>query len=270
MAFPTPPISPLTILNPNSSSPPSTVAFPPIVNGLSFTFYESSYANLDSIVRGFLKKQFKKDIGLAAALLRVHFHDCFVQVSKLVEKETEEKKKETYPKFVFEDYMKLYICQTFEAKEASSQARTFFMQHKIVVLHSKIMISIKLYVEDDTSNAILTLFDNEVESIQLKKIKGLFGIGSSYFVTFMIILVVETKLQVIISRMAIEIQERHAVVQGFALVQGSIYTVSCQHNRTGPFTRGSSLFDHAGGGGQADHAHLSNAARTEAVGSDLV
>ncbi|XP_020689438.2 cationic peroxidase SPC4 [Dendrobium catenatum] len=63
------------------SSPPPALSqnLPPIVNGLSFTFYKSSCPNLDSIVRGFLKKEFKKNIGLAAALLRVHFHDCFVQ-----------------------------------------------------------------------------------------------------------------------------------------------------------------------------------------------
>ncbi|KAL0917631.1 hypothetical protein M5K25_012707 [Dendrobium thyrsiflorum] len=63
------------------SSPPPAFSqnLPPIVNGLSFTFYKSSCPNLDSIVRHFLKNQFKKDIGLAAALLRVHFHDCFVQ-----------------------------------------------------------------------------------------------------------------------------------------------------------------------------------------------
>ncbi|KAH0457209.1 hypothetical protein IEQ34_015116 [Dendrobium chrysotoxum] len=36
---------------------------------------------------------------------------------KLVEKEAEEKKKETYSKLVFEDYMKLYVCQTFEGRQ---------------------------------------------------------------------------------------------------------------------------------------------------------
>nr|ACN25040.1 peroxidase [Doritis pulcherrima x Phalaenopsis hybrid cultivar] len=63
------------------SSPPPALSqsLPPIVNGLSFSFYKSSCPELDSIVRKFLKQQFKKDIGLAAALLRVHFHDCFVQ-----------------------------------------------------------------------------------------------------------------------------------------------------------------------------------------------
>lgn len=66
----------------SSPQPGLSQAVPPIVNGLSFTFYKSSCPKVESIVRDFLKKEFKKDIGLAAALLRVHFHDCFVQVSK--------------------------------------------------------------------------------------------------------------------------------------------------------------------------------------------
>nr|Q9ZQZ1.1 RecName: Full=1-aminocyclopropane-1-carboxylate oxidase; Short=ACC oxidase; AltName: Full=Ethylene-forming enzyme; Short=EFE [Dendrobium crumenatum]AAD02104.1 1-aminocyclopropane-1-carboxylate oxidase [Dendrobium crumenatum] len=41
---------------------------------------------------------------------------------ELVEKEAAEKKKETYPKFVFEDYMKLYVRQKFEAKEPRFEA----------------------------------------------------------------------------------------------------------------------------------------------------
>ncbi|KAH7685455.1 Peroxidase protein [Dioscorea alata] len=52
---------------------------PPITQGLSFTFYDSKCPKLESIIRANLKKAFKKDIGLAAGLLRVHFHDCFVQ-----------------------------------------------------------------------------------------------------------------------------------------------------------------------------------------------
>ncbi|KAJ0971997.1 hypothetical protein J5N97_019956 [Dioscorea zingiberensis] len=52
---------------------------PPVAKGLSFTFYDSQCPKLESIVREHLKKAFKKDIGLAAGLLRVHFHDCFVQ-----------------------------------------------------------------------------------------------------------------------------------------------------------------------------------------------
>ncbi|XP_059631540.1 peroxidase 12-like [Cornus florida] len=51
----------------------------PIVKGLSWTFYESSCPKFESIIRKQLKKVFKKDIGQAAGLLRLHFHDCFVQ-----------------------------------------------------------------------------------------------------------------------------------------------------------------------------------------------
>ncbi|XP_072980691.1 peroxidase 12-like [Typha angustifolia] len=53
--------------------------YPPIVNGLSFSHYQKACPNLESIVRNFLKDTFKNDIGLAAGLLRLHFHDCFVQ-----------------------------------------------------------------------------------------------------------------------------------------------------------------------------------------------
>ncbi|OMO81364.1 Plant peroxidase [Corchorus capsularis] len=51
----------------------------PIVNGLSWSFYKSSCPKVESIIRSQLKKVFKKDIGQAAGLLRLHFHDCFVQ-----------------------------------------------------------------------------------------------------------------------------------------------------------------------------------------------
>ncbi|KAJ9567682.1 hypothetical protein OSB04_003648 [Centaurea solstitialis] len=51
----------------------------PLVKGLSWKYYESSCPKLESIVRKQLQKVFKKDVSLAAALLRVHFHDCFVQ-----------------------------------------------------------------------------------------------------------------------------------------------------------------------------------------------
>lgn len=52
----------------------------PIVPGLSWTYYDVSCPNLEAIVRRQLKKVFKNDIGQAAGLLRLHFHDCFVQV----------------------------------------------------------------------------------------------------------------------------------------------------------------------------------------------
>ncbi|GJR27911.1 peroxidase 12-like protein [Tanacetum coccineum] len=54
---------------------------PPLVKGLSWNYYQSSCPKLESIIKKQLEKVFKKDVGLAAALLRMHFHDCFVQLS---------------------------------------------------------------------------------------------------------------------------------------------------------------------------------------------
>ncbi|KAM7507925.1 hypothetical protein LguiA_018378 [Lonicera macranthoides] len=52
---------------------------PPIVEGLSWDFYKTTCPNLESIIREELQKVFEEDIGQAAGLLRLHFHDCFVQ-----------------------------------------------------------------------------------------------------------------------------------------------------------------------------------------------
>ncbi|RDY05782.1 Peroxidase 12, partial [Mucuna pruriens] len=52
---------------------------PPVAKGLSYTFYDSSCPKLKSIIRTELKKVFNNDIAQAAGLLRLHFHDCFVQ-----------------------------------------------------------------------------------------------------------------------------------------------------------------------------------------------
>ncbi|GLJ25109.1 hypothetical protein SUGI_0480210 [Cryptomeria japonica] len=54
-------------------------ADPPLVNGLSWTFYNSTCAKLESIVKKRIKFYLKRDITQAAGLLRLHFHDCFVQ-----------------------------------------------------------------------------------------------------------------------------------------------------------------------------------------------
>ncbi|KAG6776224.1 hypothetical protein NC652_014459 [Populus alba x Populus x berolinensis] len=51
----------------------------PVVNGLSWSFYDYRCPKAESIIRKQLKKVFKNDIGQAAGLLRLHFHDCFVQ-----------------------------------------------------------------------------------------------------------------------------------------------------------------------------------------------
>ncbi|KAG4998124.1 hypothetical protein JHK82_028902 [Glycine max] len=57
----------------------SSQAPPPIVDGLSWDFYRTSCPMLEGIVSKHLQKVFKKDNGQAPALLRIFFHDCFVQ-----------------------------------------------------------------------------------------------------------------------------------------------------------------------------------------------
>ncbi|KAL2894448.1 Peroxidase 12 [Bienertia sinuspersici] len=51
----------------------------PVVPGLSYSFYESSCPDLEFIIRGHLWGVLNNDITQAAGLLRLHFHDCFVQ-----------------------------------------------------------------------------------------------------------------------------------------------------------------------------------------------
>ncbi|KAK1310529.1 Peroxidase 12 [Acorus calamus] len=52
---------------------------PPLVKGLNYTFYKTTCPNLESIITKQLKSAFSNNSGLAAGLLRLHFHDCFVQ-----------------------------------------------------------------------------------------------------------------------------------------------------------------------------------------------
>ncbi|XBI68864.1 hypothetical protein VPH35_048010 [Triticum aestivum] len=54
---------------------------PPITRGLSFDFYKRSCPMAESIVRDFVRDAVRKDVGLAAGLLRLHFHNCFIQVA---------------------------------------------------------------------------------------------------------------------------------------------------------------------------------------------
>ncbi|EFJ36102.1 hypothetical protein SELMODRAFT_230146 [Selaginella moellendorffii] len=56
-----------------SAHPPSSSSFP-----LSPTFYAYSCPNLLSIVRGVLSRAVEREPRMAASLLRLHFHDCFV------------------------------------------------------------------------------------------------------------------------------------------------------------------------------------------------
>ncbi|XP_047951277.1 LOW QUALITY PROTEIN: peroxidase 25-like [Salvia hispanica] len=58
-------------------------------------FYSSSCPKSESIVRSTVEKYFDKDPTLAAALLRLHFHDCFVQgcdASVLIDSPSSERK----------------------------------------------------------------------------------------------------------------------------------------------------------------------------------
>lgn len=57
------------------------IMFPDLGEGdLKAGFYSSSCPKSETIVRSTVEKYFDKDPTLAAALLRLHFHDCFVQV----------------------------------------------------------------------------------------------------------------------------------------------------------------------------------------------
>jgi len=49
--------------------------------GLSPQFYQFSCPQANDIVMSVLEKAIAKDIRIAASLLRLHFHDCFVQVN---------------------------------------------------------------------------------------------------------------------------------------------------------------------------------------------
>ncbi|KAK9740813.1 hypothetical protein RND81_03G062200 [Saponaria officinalis] len=51
----------------------------PVTPGLSYSFYASTCPDLEFIVRNHLFQVFQNDITQAAGLLRLHFHDCFVQ-----------------------------------------------------------------------------------------------------------------------------------------------------------------------------------------------
>ncbi|CAL4959305.1 unnamed protein product [Urochloa decumbens] len=55
------------------------VGQPPVARGLSFDFYKRSCPRAEAIVRSFVQDAVRRDVGLAAGLLRLHFHDCFVQ-----------------------------------------------------------------------------------------------------------------------------------------------------------------------------------------------
>lgn len=51
--------------------------------GLKTGFYSSSCPKAEEIIRATVEARFNKDPTIAAGLLRLHFHDCFVQVMNL-------------------------------------------------------------------------------------------------------------------------------------------------------------------------------------------
>ena len=50
---------------------------------LQQNYYSYSCPNAENIVKQIVQQRFKADRSVAAALLRMHFHDCFVRVSFL-------------------------------------------------------------------------------------------------------------------------------------------------------------------------------------------
>lgn len=56
------------------SSPSSSVA------ALSTSYYDHSCPQLEHLVRNAVKKAMMNDKTVPAALLRMHFHDCFIRV----------------------------------------------------------------------------------------------------------------------------------------------------------------------------------------------
>ena len=47
---------------------------------LQINFYSKTCPNAETIVRQIVQQRFAADKSVAAALLRMHFHDCFVRV----------------------------------------------------------------------------------------------------------------------------------------------------------------------------------------------
>lgn len=77
----------------------SAERYPPLAKGLSFDFYKKSCPKAESIVKDFLSSAVKQNPGLIPALIRIHFHDCFVQGcdgSVLLVNTTTETSEQTY------------------------------------------------------------------------------------------------------------------------------------------------------------------------------
>ncbi|RDX66341.1 Peroxidase 54, partial [Mucuna pruriens] len=58
----------------------------PLSNGqLDPSFYNNTCPNLHSVVRGVLSNVSQSDPRMLGSLIRLHFHDCFVQIKSAVE-----------------------------------------------------------------------------------------------------------------------------------------------------------------------------------------
>lgn len=55
-------------------------AFSPVITALSSNYYDKSCPNVEQIVSNAVKKAAANDRTVPAALLRMHFHDCFIRV----------------------------------------------------------------------------------------------------------------------------------------------------------------------------------------------
>lgn len=49
-------------------------------NALSLNYYDHTCPNMESIITSVVKKAMLNDKTVPAALLRMHFHDCFIRV----------------------------------------------------------------------------------------------------------------------------------------------------------------------------------------------
>ena len=52
----------------------------PAANSLSMDYYVMSCAFVEPVVRNIVNQALQNDPNLAAGLIRMHFHDCFIQV----------------------------------------------------------------------------------------------------------------------------------------------------------------------------------------------
>lgn len=57
-----------------------TVSFTSLATALSVNYYDHTCPQIDSIVAGAVHKATMNDKTVPAALLRMHFHDCFIRV----------------------------------------------------------------------------------------------------------------------------------------------------------------------------------------------